>query len=243
MPNLSPPPASPGTICWVAPNWERGLVVAYDPQDSMVCVAYCDHARRNVKDGRFPQPSDLTKPPKVVATYTRVQGKAYTETVRLPPYFCTEWRPVAEIRFEPPGARQRTARLRHAYEPLDAVLRGLPEVTGRVWALEVRLAAEVGDAKTLFALPLEVTRLPVPWTFTEASLSYWSRHDPQHNGKLVVERNRAEWAWSTALREEVSGFRLPRKAFRQGVAKHAHDAMVAAETAFQALLPSFQAAP
>jgi hypothetical protein len=114
-----------------------------------------------------------------------------------------------------------------------------------MWALEVRLAAEVGDAKTLFAGPLEVTRLPVPWTFTEASLCYWSRHDPQHNGKLVVERNRAEWAWSTALREEVSGsaFRLPRQAFRQGVAKYAHDAMVAAEEAFQALLPSFHAAP
>ena len=114
------------------------MVVAFDPQGATVLVAYCDH-ERGKPVGVFPataadfngrSPSTYTRRD---PTYTRrdpKHGQGQVDTASCPSYFNVEWVPAGQVSYMPPvDPKERTSQTNDAYEPLDAVLRGVPALT------------------------------------------------------------------------------------------------------------------
>ena len=234
-------PAVPGSLCWVAPAWERGIVVAHDPSFTSVCVAYCDYAQGKVGNGVWPKPADM-KASAPVSEHIRVythNGVSHKDTVSAPSYFAVEWVPAADVRYEPPDPKERTTKVGAVYEPLDAVLRGVPQLTARMWRAEAYFAAEAGDDKALFTLP-EVKRMfPSAWFFRpHPPHPFWERSimlptsNPKYpmSGRLHVQRALVATGWTWGVMSNNQRFGTG--GVRTGTAKYALDAMLDAERAF-----------
>jgi hypothetical protein len=233
-------PAVPGTLCWVAPSWERGLVVAHDPTFTSVCVAYCDHSQSKVGNGTWPKPADMKASAPVsehTREYTR-NGATYKDTVTAPNYFAVEWVPAADVRYEPPEPKERTPKVGTVYEPIDAVLRGVPQLTARLWRAEAYFAAEAGDDKALFSLPEVKRSFPSAWFFrAQPPHPFWERSimlptsNPKYpmSGRLHVQRDATGrwWTWGVMSNNQRFGM----GSVRGGTAKYALDGMMAAESA------------
>ena len=238
---MTPPPTTPGSLCWVLPAWERGMVVAFDPQGTTVLVAYCDH-ERGKPVGVFPataadfngrSPSTYTRRD---PTYTRrdpKHGQGQVDTASCPSYFNVEWVSAGQVSYMPPvDPKERTSQTNDAYEPLDAVLRGVPALTEELWETKARLYGEHGD-DALFSLPnLQGLGLKHKWYYRG---TYWERPimlpttNPKQpmSGRLLVERgplNTVGWAWWVL---GATGH----TPYSQGNAKYAVEGMAQAEAA------------
>lgn len=234
---MTPPPTTPGSLCWVLPAWERGMVVAFDPQGATVLVAYCDH-ERGKPVGVFPATAaDFNG--RSPATYTRRYGKngqGQVDTASCPSYFNVEWVPAGQVSYMPPvDPKERTSQTNDAYEPLDAVLRGVPALTEELWEAKARLYGEHGD-DALFSLPnLQGLGLKHKWYYRG---TYWERSimlpttNPKQpmSGRLLVERgplNTVGWAWWVYANMGATGH----TPYSHGNAKYAVEGMAQAEAA------------
>lgn len=244
MPNKNPPlPVAPGSPCWVLPEWERGMVVAFDPayvskalavDSGPVLVAWCSHADHKVS-GVFPDNSTLTKVPAVYQRRDKMNGVECTSTVSCPPYLVVEWVPSVLVSFSPPTEQQRLASLDTVYEPVDAVLRNVPRLTQELWETKARLYGEHGDEKALRALPTSVCAelgIRCYWQFFAQGMASanpgcrWVCYTSK--GMLVVE-----WpmplGWTWKVLDENGLIRAT------AIAKYAVEAMAAAEAKYSAL--------
>lgn len=214
------------------------MVVAFDPQATTVLVAYCDYERSKVS-GVFPATAaDYNG--RSPSTYTHRherQGIGFVDTASCPSYFNVEWLPVEQVSYTPPDdPKQRKPKVNEAYEPLDAVLRGVPALTDELWEVKARLYGEQGDDNALFSLVGVRGRLGLShkWFYRG---SYWERSvmlpttNPKYpmSGRLLVERepHHRGWVWSVNANAGATS----RKPYRHGNAKFAIEGMAMAESA------------
>lgn len=212
------------------------MVVAFDPQGTTVLVAYCDY-ERGKPSGVFPATAaDFNG--RSPSTYTHRHerhGVGFVDTASCPAYFNVEWVPAEQVSYTPPAdPKERTSKTNNAYEPLDAVLRGVPALTEELWETKARLYGEHGN-DALFALPnLQGLGLKHKWYYRG---SYWERStmlpttNPKYpmSGRLLVERNPhvAGWVWSVQANTGATS----RNPYRQGSVKYAVEGMTLAEAA------------
>lgn len=210
---------TPGTICWVAPNFERGLLVASDPRADSFLVAYCEADKRASGGGVYPTPADFKVKQ---SSYTRVYkkaGGALTTSSSAPSYFHVEWVSTSLVTFDPPAEGSRKRAVEHLYESMDSILRGFPKMSDDYWYMQAVLYVETKDMSGWATLPDRYRKmLQLAWRYEHDS---WVAPIVPGGESIYVTQNADTLQWHHQTDKHPRcrvGFRLALDALMAGEA-------------------------